>query len=413
MAKQRVVVVGCGLAGASVVEALRARADPDAVKIDVLSAECRGTYDRFDLPRLLDGARLKDVIRYDHAWFEARGVRLHAGCPARFIDRYRRQVHAENLVLPYDKLVLATGSTAYLPPVVDLLRSDGRLHHGAFTFRTLSDCEALGAAVTTLRKVAVLGGGPLGLELSRALTRRGAEVHVIHLGQRLMSSTLDQRASTMLETELQALGAHVHFGLRASKLLGDGQLRGIAFSDGSSFECDAVVVAAGLQPDTWLGFQCGLSVERGIVVDGHLRSIDDLNVYALGECAQWRASIHGNPEQIAQQAQVIAEHLTSRYSEHRYLGPRSALQYRVAGVELCTMGSPESQPDDDVALLVGPGRARYKKVVVRHGRLLSAILLGDLRQAARLERLYASASPLTPEAQHQLFDLCVPEPLRP
>lgn len=409
MAKERIVVVGCGLAGASVVDALLAKVGPEAFKIDVLSSEDQGAYDRFDLPRLLGGtAAVADVVRYDQAWFEARGVRFHAGCQARFVDRFRRHVQADGLVLPYDKLVLATGSSAYLPAIFNLLRADGRLHDGAFTFRTLNDCSALSAALPNLHRLAVLGGGPLGVDLSRALTQRGAEVHVFHAGQRLMSRELDDSAATILKDEVQALGARVHIGRRATRLLGDAQLEGLGFSDGTSFQCDAVVVAAGSQPDTWLGFQSGLTVERGIVVDGHMRSIDDLNVYALGECAQWRASIHGTPDQIAEQAQVIADHLVSRYSPHRYLGPPSALKYEIAGLELCTMGNPETSDGDDVALLFGPGRARYKKVVVRHGRLVSAILIGDLRQASSLGRLYSASVPLTDDAQNRLFDLCVP-----
>jgi nitrite reductase (NADH) large subunit len=409
MAKERIVVIGCGLAGASLVEALLAKTSPDAVKIDVLATETQGAYDRLDLPRLLDGgASEAGIIRYDRAWFEQRGVRLHTGCPARFVDRFRRQVQADDLVLPYDKLVFATGSSAYLPPIFNLLLADGQLHHGAFTFRTLSDCSALSAALSTMRRIAVLGGGPLGVELSRALTRRGAEVHVFHVGKHLMRGQLDDSAAAILKTEVEALGAQVHFGLRATRIVGDGQLSGLAFTDGTTFDCDAVVVAAGCQPDTWLGFQCGLSVERGIVVDSHMRSVDDLNVYALGECAQWRASIHGSPQQITEQARVIAEHLTTRYSEHRYLGQRSALNYEVAGLRLCTMGCPESNEGDDVALLFGPGRARYKKVVIRRGRLVSAILIGDLRQASSLNRLYSASAPMTDDAQDRLFDLCVP-----
>jgi nitrite reductase (NADH) large subunit len=409
MAKTRIIVIGCGLAGASVVEAVLAKSEPDAVKIDVLTAEEHGAYDRFDLARLLDGSALPaDIVRYDRAWFEQRGVRLHSRSQARFVDRFRRQVQTDELRLPYDKLVFATGSGAYLPPIFNLLLADGSLHHGVFTFRTLGDCQRLSAAISSMRKVAVLGGGPLGIDLSRALSKRGAEVHVFHVGERLMSGQLDASAANILKSELEACGARVHFGLRANKILGDGQMRGLGFSDGSEFACDAVVVAAGCQPDTWLGFQCGLTVERGILVDGHLRSVEDLNIYALGECAQWRSSIHGAPLQIAEQARVVADHLTTRYSEQRYLGQRTAREYQVAGGALLTMGPPENAEGDDVAQLVGPGRARYKKIVLRAGRLVNAILLGDLRQAARLSKLYSAAAPLTAEAQERLFDLCMP-----
>jgi nitrite reductase (NADH) large subunit len=409
MAKERIVVIGCGLAGASVVQALLERAQPGALKIDVLSTEAQVAYDRFDLARVLSGsATAEQIVRYDSAWFGARGVQLHTSRQARYVDRFRRHVHAEDLVLPYDKLVLATGSGAYLPSIRNLLLADGKLHHGAFTFRSLSDCSALDSALSTMRRVAVLGGGPLGLALVSALRQRGAEVQLFHVGQRLMSGQLDETAGRILKAEVEALGAQVHFGRRARAIIGDGQLRGISFSDGTEHPCDAVVLATGFQPDTWLGFQCGLSVERGIVVDGHMRSIDDLNVYALGECAQWRASIHGTPEQIAEQARVVAEHLTTRHSEHRYLGQRSASLFRVAGLELATMGCPQSGDSDDVAQLSEPGRARYKRIVMRQGRLVSAILLGDLRQASNLSKLYDTAAPLSAEAQYELFDLCLP-----
>jgi nitrite reductase (NADH) large subunit len=409
MAKERVVVIGGGLAGASVVEALLARAEPGRFKIDVLSAEAQGAYDRFDLPSVLSGAaKAADIIRFDSSWFQARGVSLHTNCQARFVDRYRRHVQADGLVLQYDKLIFATGSSAYLPSIRNLLLASGQLHHGAFTLRSLADVSALDAALSTMRKIAVLGGGPLGLELVSALSKRGAEVHLFHVGRRLMSGMLDEPAARIIEREVEAFGGQVHFGCRASSILGDGQLKGLAFSDGSTFECDAVVLATGFQPDTWLGFQCGLTVERGIVVDSHMRSLDDFNVYALGECAQWRAAIHGAPPQIAEQAGVIAEHLTTRYPEHRYLGQRCAARYRVAGLDLATMGEPQSRDADDVAQLSEPGRSRYKKIVMRHGRLVSAILLGDLRQADNLSKLYDSAAPLTPEAQFELFDLCMP-----
>lgn len=409
MAKERIVVIGCGLAGAGVVQALLERAPAGTLKIDVLASEAQGAYDRFDLARVLSGQATPDqIVRYDKPWFAARGVQLHTERQARYVDRFRRQVHAGDLVLPYDKLVLATGSGAYLPSIRNLLLADGRLHHGAFTFRSLTDCSALGGALSSARRVAVLGGGPLGLALVTALSQRGAEVQLFHAGQRLMSGQLDEAAAKILKAELESLGARVHFGRRAQAILGDDQLRGLQFSDGGEEVCDAVVLATGFQPDTWLGFQCGLTVERGIVVDGHMRSIDDLNVYALGECAQWRASIHGTPEQITEQAQVIAEHLTTRYSERRYLGQRSASLFRVGELQLATMGCPQSEELDDVAQLSEPGRARYKKLVMRQGRLVNAILLGDLRQAANLSKLYDTASPLSAEEQFALFDLCLP-----
>lgn len=403
MAKERVVVIGGGLAGANVARAIRARRDPSEVKVDVLSSEGQGAYDRFELPQVLEGRRSeRELLRYDAAWFEASGVALHVRKQARYVDRYRRQVHADDFALPYDKLVLATGGTAYLPPIFNLLLKDGKLHHGAFTFRTLADCRLLDAALTTMRRVVVVGGGPLGSSLVTALARRGAEVTLLQLAPRLMRGQLDEAASYLLRRELEALGAKVVFGRRVRRLLGDGQLRGLGFQDGGELECDAVVLAAGCQPDTWLAYQCGLSVERGIAVDGNLRSPDDLNVYALGECAQWRSSIHGAPAQLVEQAEVIAEHVAHRGSERRYMGLRTPSRFEVAGIELASMGSPHSEEGDDVAQLSEPRLLRYKRIVLRRGRLVSAILLGDLRKVTSLSRWFDSAAPLTPEAQTEL-----------
>jgi nitrite reductase (NADH) large subunit len=409
MAKQRVVVIGSGLAGASVVQALLARPEADQLRVEVLGAEPQGAFDRADLPRLLaDPTATSEIVRFDPAWFRERSVSFHGGARARLVDRVRRQVHADGLMLVYDKVVFATGSAPYLPGIRNLLLEGGKLHPGVFTFRSLEDVAALDAALVNARSVAVVGGGPMGLEIASALAQRGCHVHLLHLSTRLMSGQLDDAAARILKAEIEALGAELHLGKRVVSVLGDPLLAGLAMSDGSTLACDVVVLAAGFQPETWLAFQSGLTVERAIVVDGQMRSPDDPNCYALGECAQWRASIHGTREQIAEQAEVIAEHLTTRHSERRYLGVRQASLFHVLGMPLATMGSPESRDGDDVAQLSEPGRSRYKKVVMHSGRLVSAILLGDLRQADSLNKLYRASAPLTAEEQSRLFDLWIP-----
>lgn len=410
MAKQRVVVIGSGLAGASVVQALLARPEADELRVELFGAELHGTFDRSDLARVIESrGNATSIVRFNAAWFRERGVHFHEGARVRLVDRIRRQVHADGLSAAFDKVVFATGSVPYLPAIRNLLLDGGRLHPGVFTFRTLADCLALEGALQSARSVAVIGGGPMGLEVSCALAQRGSEVHLLHGSQRVMSGQLDDAAARILKAELEALGVRLHLGKRAVAVAGDPSLSALQLHDGSQLACDAVVIAAGVQPETWLAFQSGLSVERAIVVDGQLRSIDDASAYALGECAQWRASIHGTPEQIAQQAEVIAEHVTVRHSERRYLGLREPSLFRVVGMQLATMGTPESHEGDDVAQLSEPGRSRYKKVVMHSGRLVSAILLGDLRHVDRLSKLYRKSSPLTPDEQARLFDLSIPE----
>lgn len=321
MARTRVVVIGAGIAGARVVEALRTRATHDSIKIDVVDAEVHGSYDRFELPRLLSGvSRVSDIVRFDVAWFEGRGVTLRTDTRVHLIDRFRRRVEANGLQLSYDKLVLATGSSPYLPSIRQLLLPSGGLHPGVSTFHTIDDCLGLAALIGRARRVVVLGGGRQGFELAEALARRGVEVHLFCPSLRALSGELAEVTAAVLQARVEAASVTLHFGTRTVAVSGELGALELELHDGGRFSCDAMVLASGHQPETWLAYQCGLTVERAIVVEGRLRSVDDLGVHALGECAEWRGRIHALPEQIIEQAEVIAEHLTTLHSARRYLG---------------------------------------------------------------------------------------------
>jgi nitrite reductase (NADH) large subunit len=406
---ERIVIIGGGFAGVSVAKALLAKAEPGALRIELLEREPGGACDRFELLRALRGeTRGPDGARVDPAWLVERGVHYHPGAPVHLIDRFRRVVQAEGMALPYDRLVLATGSSPYLPSIHGLLQTDGSLHPRLFTLHTLRDGELANRAIDSAKRVAVLGGGRFGIEVTEALCRRGLAVHLFQLGSRLMSAQLDQAAAALLKSMLEAVGAQVQLGARACGVEPRSHGLTLLFRDGDRFECDVALLAAGTQPNTWLAYQCGLAVERGVVVESRMRSLDDFNVYALGECAQWRGAVHALPEQIVDQAQVIAEHITSAHSQRRYRGFRQAALYQVLGLNLTTLGRPESRDHEDVVQLQEPSRSRYKKMVLCDGRLVGAILMGDVRQAANLSRLYDSNARLSREAQHRLFDLMVP-----
>lgn len=401
--------MGGGYAGAWLVRALARRGATESMKVDLLERELEGAYERFELPSVLRGeASSTELVRYHPAWFEKCGATYHAGARVHLIDRRRRRVQADDLALNYDKLVLATGSAPYLPPIAGLLRNDGSLRQGVFTLRTLRDADAIVGAAVNARRVAVLGGGRLGVSIVEALCLRGVPVTLIQLSDRLMSDHLDDGAAGLVLDRIRSLGGEVQLRRRAVTILGDESLTGLAFHDGEQLACEAVILAAGVQPETWLGYQSGLSVERGIVVEGRLRSIDDFDVHALGECAEWRGSIHGLPEQIAEQAEVIAEHLLTPHAGRRYLGYQRGALYRVLGMSVSTLGNPIPQRGDDTIALSEPKRGRYKKLVLRSGRVAGAILLGDVRHADLLSQLYASCARLSHELRARLFDLSLP-----
>jgi nitrite reductase (NADH) large subunit len=406
MGKQRVVVVGSGMASVAVVEALLQRDEHGTLDISVLGAEPRGAYDRTQLRRILRGeGSPEQLTAHDAAWLERHGVHALLGVRARLIERVRRRVHGDGVTLPFDKLILAIGASAYLPPIRGLLGSGGGLHPGVFSTRSLDDCVTLASVAARSRRIAVLGGGELGLCALGALAGRHADTHLLEVAPRLLGDHLDDYGSDLMRSRAEAHGASVHLAARAKEILGDPWVSGLVFDDGTKLECDLLVLAAGGQPCTWLAFQSGLSVERGIVVDGYMRSVDDADVYALGACAQWRARVSTVPEEINRQADVIAQHVLRGAEADKYLGEPSGHRFELLGLDFFALGRSQSAPGDDVFLTSEPSAAKYKKLVWRRGRLVSALLVGDTQLAPDIEQLCAARVPVSRERQQRLLDV--------
>jgi nitrite reductase (NADH) large subunit len=411
MAKQRLVVVGNGMAGARAVEEVLARGGSDLYDITMFGDEPYGNYNRILLSNVVSGVQDPDEIFLNSLpWYEANGIRLHAGVRVFKINRQLRHVYGEGgVVEPYDKLIIATGSRPFIPPIKGAFDTTGRLRPGMFSFRTLDDCHAMITAATQAKKAAVIGGGLLGLEAARGLLTHGCEVHVIHLGSHLMNLQLDPAAGAILRASMEAMGVTLHLGKITAAVQGESAVTGLQFKDDSTLDCDMVVISAGIQPNTTLARECGLPVERGIVVDNHMRSPDDFNVYVVGECAQHRGVTYGLVAPLWEQAKVLADHITARNPNAAYLGSKLATKLKVMGVELASMGIPEpANSDDEVVLLSEPKRGRYKKLVIRNGRLVGAIMLGDLDKVAYLTQAFDKNTPLPDERLSLLFDIGTP-----
>jgi nitrite reductase (NADH) large subunit len=411
MPKQRLVVVGNGMAGARTVEEIIARGGGDAYDIVMFGDEPYGNYNRILLSNVVSGAQdASEIFLNSLAWYDANGIRLRAGVRAFRINRQIRHVYGERgIVEPYDKLILATGSRPFIPPIKGALDVAGNLRPGVFTFRTLDDCHAMMAAAGQAKKAVVIGGGLLGLEAARGLLTHGCEVHVIHLASHLMNLQLDAAAGAMLGASMEAMGVTLHLGKITAEILGDAAVTSLALKDGSTLDCDMVVISAGIQPNVSLARECGLPVERGIVVDNHMRSPDDFDVYVVGECAQHRGVTYGLVAPLWEQAKVLADHITGRNPDAAYLGSKLATKLKVMGVDLASMGAPEpAEAGDEVVLFSEPKRGRYKKLVIRNGRLVGAILLGDLAKVAYLTQAFDRNTPLPDERLSMLFDIGTP-----
>ena len=405
--RKRLVVVGNGMAGARLVEELVGRGG-GPYEIVVFGEEPCGNYNRILLSGIL--ARSydpKDIFINPLPWYAANGVRLHAGVRVKRVDVVARQVTgAGGVVEAYDTLVMATGSTPFIPPIEGcFVRPDTReLKRGAFVFRTLDDCGRLLAFMTHARRAAVIGGGLLGLEAARGLLDAGLEVQVVHLMPHLMETQLDRSGADVLQRQLEQMGLLVHLAKNTTAVIGDEYVTGLRFSDGSTLDCDMVVIAAGVRPNVDLARTAGLTVGRGIIVGDDLACIGQPDVCAIGECAEHRGTMYGLVAPLWEQAQILAERLSGSNPRAVYTGSKPSTKLKVAGVDVAVMGDKDIiEDDDEVITYAEPSRGTYKKLIVRGNSLAGAIVIGDGAVVPSLLRLYSESAAIPENRADLLF----------
>ncbi|OBH03714.1 nitrite reductase large subunit NirB [Mycobacterium sp. E1747] len=403
------VVVGNGMAGARALEEILARGGNERFSITVFGDEPYGNYNRILLSNVLAGSDDAGEIYLNPLdWYADNDIDLRAAVRVVRVDPFAHLVHADDgTTVRYDKLVLATGSRSFFPPVDGIWLDNKTLAPGVFGFRTLDDCQAMIEFAEGRSRAAVIGGGLLGLEAARGLQNRGLQVGVVQGGATLMNAQLDDQGSGILRRLVEALGIEVHTGKSTTRMLTEGGLpSAIEFDDGSRLPCDMVVMAAGIRPNVGLAVRAGLTVERAIVVDDHMRSVDDDDIYVVGECAQHRGQVYGLVAPLWEQATVLADHLTGANPRAAYHGSRTATKLKVAGVDVAAMGikSPE-RDDDEFVQYSEPRRGVYKTVVVRDDKLVGATLVGDVSKVAFLMQAFDRGLPLPPERVSLMFDI--------
>lgn len=422
---QGLVVIGNGMAGARAVEEILARGGGEMFRITMFGDEPHGNYNRILLSELLAGGPQDGTDPDEHLidddlflnpweWYQDNGITLHAGVRVVRIDRFGHRVYADDgSIVRYDKLVLATGSRSFFPPMEGLWADNKMLTPGVFGFRTLHDTMAMMRYARGKQRAAVIGGGLLGLEAARGLQAHGLAVHVVHAAQGLMNQQLDAQAGLVLRRSLEQLGMTVHTGVRSTALRcgSDGAVTGVTFADGTTLDVDMVVVAAGIRPNIGLAMVSGLETQRGIVVDDQLRSVDDDDIYAVGECVQHRGQVYGLVAPLWEQAVVLADHITGADPAAAYHGSRLATKLKVAGVDVAAMGLKEPErPDDEFVQFSEPSRGVYQTVIIRDGVLVGATLLGNVSKVASLTQAFDRRVPLPEERIRLLFDIGAPPP---
>jgi assimilatory nitrate reductase electron transfer subunit len=400
MTRRRIVVVGNGMAGARLVDELLQR--DRTASITVVGAEQQAAYNRVLLSDVLAGKRRSQDIALPQRPDAVRRLgELVTG-----VDRVAKTVTTfGGDVLPYDALVLATGSTAIVPPVHGIAGPSGVLLPGVFVFRTLNDCADIAAAAGRATRAVVVGGGLLGLEAARGLLQHGLSVDIVHGMGHLMDVQLDPLGGAVLRRSVEALGVGVHLGSFANRVTGSRAVTGVGLADGRHVPGDLVVLACGVRPEVDLARAAGLAVDRGILVDDQLLTSDP-DVYALGECAQHDGQVYGLVAPAWEQAGVLADILTGRASSYR--GSRTVARLKAMDLEVAAMGETAPGLEDvgaglEVLQWADPARHVYKKLVVRDGVVTGAVLLGDLSTAGLVTQAFDRGTPLPSERLHLLF----------
>jgi ferredoxin-nitrate reductase len=381
---KRLVVVGTGMAGLAVVEeALRRRPASDW-RIVMLGEEPGPSYNRVLLSKLL--ARTcgpGELELRTLSWYAAHRVDLRGGCRADALDLEERAVIDEaGIRHPYDALVIATGSRAFVPPIpgADLPHVD--------VFRTWRDADALAATPPGARAV-VVGGGLLGLEAAAGLRAHGVDVTVVELAGQLMGQQLDAGAAAMLQRALMQQGMSCRLGRSAARIESDR----VVLDDGEELPATRVVVAAGVRPEVSLARAAGLPVQRGIVVDDALRA-GAPGVWAVGECAEHRGVVYGLWSPLAEQARVAGAGVAGDPAS--FHGAVLATTLKVSGVDVYAGGaSAAATPDGHDEIVVSDTRRGvFQRLVFDGERLTGAALVGDVGAARQLSDLLRTGEPV-------------------
>ncbi|CAM3923178.1 NAD(P)/FAD-dependent oxidoreductase [Bordetella muralis] len=390
------VVVGNGMAGMRTVEELLQLA-PDLYDITVFGAEPHGNYNRILLSPVLAGEKsVGDIMLNTREWYAEYGITLHAGDPVVQIDRSRRFVHAQSgLQVRYDRLLIATGSRPFIPPV------PGSDLDGVIGFRDIQDVQTMLEASRQHHHAVVIGGGLLGLEAANGLLRQGMTVTVVHLHPSLMERQLDAPASALLQRALESSGLRFEMSAQTAELVGTERVTGVRFKDGREIAADLVVMATGVRPNVDLARDSGLHCERAIVVDDTLQTYDPC-VYAVGECVEHRRSTFGLVAPIWEQARVCAAHLAGA-GHRRYVQRATATKLKVTGVDLYSAGNIVGGADTEDIVLRDPRRGIYKRLVLKDDCVVGAVLYGDVTDGPWYFDLIQRQAPITSIRQRLLF----------
>src|SRR5579871_2462812 len=398
---EELVVVGNGMAGVACLEQILGFAPK--FNITVFGDETHANYNRILLSSVLAGERSSDDITINSLeWYQQNAIGLRLGVRVIDVDPIERTVTGDDgSVTSYDKLLLATGSNAFLPSISGLDKEN------VFTFRNLDDTRAILEAARPGLKAVVIGGGLLGLEAARGLQVQGCEVTVVHLLETLMNLQLDMTGGSYLQQKMEQLGVRVLTSRVTQRLLGNGRVEGLEFANGELLEADIVVLAAGIRPNVELGRRAGVTVNRGIVVNDYMESSDP-RVFAVGECVEHRGQVYGLVAPLLEQGKVLAATITGNKGP-TFEGWKPAAKLKIMGVDVFSAGEVVETEGANAVRYEDPALGVYKKLIIRDNRLAGVVLVGDASDSGRYVEWLRTNADLLVRRKSLLFPEPVPD----
>jgi len=391
------VIVGNGVAGVTAAQSI-VRADPSA-EVHIFGAEPYPYYRRPLLWEFIAGQIEQDELTFrPPEWYAQRGIHLHLGVPATTLDpAAHRLTLADGSQADYDRALLATGGRPFVPPC------EGTDKEGVFTLRTLDDARAIKAYAQQVATAVVIGGGLLGLETARALHTAGLDVTVVEFFPYLLPRQLDQEGAQVLQSLLEAQGLRVITGGTTEAVLGDVCADCIRLKDLRIVAGDLVLFSTGIRSEVSLAQEAGLEVNRGIVVDGHLQTSAE-DIFAAGDAAEFDGRVYGIIPPAIEQARVAAANMVAPGST-TYAGTLPTTTLKVAGAELTSLGECVVEGDEYTQLRhADPAGGHYRKVVLRDGRIVGAILLNDKERTKPITQLVERGMDVSAYADRLLDD---------
>ena len=385
MMKKKLVVIGAGMASGRVLEHLFDAA-PDMFDVVLFNAEPRGNYNRIMLSPVLSGEKTYgEIVTHDADWYAARGVDCRFGEPVVKIDRANKVVYSNMGGVPYDKLILATGSAPFIIPV------SGKDLPGVCTYRDLDDTEKMIVAAKPGTKAVVIGGGLLGLEAAAGMQLRGMDVTVIHIMGHLMERQLDPAAGYLLQKTLEARGIKIHCKGATKAILGNSHVEAVVLEDGTTYGADLVCMAVGIRPEVRLANDAHLDVGRGITVSDQMVTSDP-DILAVGECVEHNRQLFGLVAPLYDQARIVAATLLAEPAAFRPV--QTATKLKVTGCDLFSAGDFADGPGREDIVFRDPGRGIYKRLVIEGCKLIGAVLYGDTADGNWFFGLIKDATPI-------------------